>query len=308
MAEIYFPFASVDGDRKVGPETYERMLGDMFTAGVFPRGQMLAVSADGAMKVSVAPGSAVVIREDAADGSPRGYLYHNTAAVVLSIGTADGVLGRVDNIVLRWSRPNRSVALLVVAGAPAASPVAPALTKTSDVWEICIARVSVAAGTTEITNAMIADRRETDDCGIVSSLAQLDAASFYAQQTALFDDWFATVQNVLSDDVAGNLAAQILAVQQRTDGVLCEITNKDVVVPASAWTKNTTAMRYEATIADTAIRADTDVDLDIADAQKGVFSIAALRPTAGGVVLYATDAPAETVTFRLIVREVRTNG
>lgn len=204
MAELYFPFASVSGDRKVGPEIYERMLGDMFTAGVFPRGEMLAVAPASGMQITLKTGGAVLIRTDATSAGPRGYLYSNTAAQTLTCNVADGVAGRIDAVVLRWSRTARSVTAAIVTGTPAATPTAPTLTRTADTWEMCLAQISVAAGTTEITAAQITDTRETELCGIASSIAQLDSADFYAQQTQLLNNWLADAD----DDAKTQLAQQ----------------------------------------------------------------------------------------------------
>lgn len=204
MAELYFPFASVSGDRKVGPEIYERMLGDMFTAGVFPRGEMLAVAPASGMQITLKTGGAVLIRTDATSAGPRGYLYSNTAAQTLTCNVADGVAGRIDAVVLRWSRTARSVTAAIVTGTPAATPTAPAPTRTADIWELCLAQISVAAGATEITAAQITDTRETELCGIASSIAQLDSADFYAQQTQLLNNWLADAD----DDAKAQLAQQ----------------------------------------------------------------------------------------------------
>jgi hypothetical protein len=204
MAELYFPFASVSGDRKVGPEIYERMLGDMFTAGVFPRGEMLAVAPASGMQITLKTGGAVLIRTDATSAGPRGYLYSNTAAQTLTCNVADGVAGRIDAVVLRWSRTARSVTAAIVTGTPAATPTAPTPTRTADTWEMCLAQISVAAGATEITAAQITDTRETELCGIASSIAQLDSADFYAQQTQLLNNWLADAD----DDAKAQLAQQ----------------------------------------------------------------------------------------------------
>ena len=125
MAELSFPFASIGGDRKIGAETYQRMFGTMFTPGIFPRETMLAVSAAGGMQISVAPGSAVLVR-----AGTLGYLYFNDAPLRLTVGVADGVADRIDQVVLRWSRLGRSVQIALIQGTPSSTPAAPSLIRT----------------------------------------------------------------------------------------------------------------------------------------------------------------------------------
>ncbi len=307
MAELYFPFASVSGDRKVGPEIYERMLGDMFTAGVFPRGEMLAVAPASGMQITLKTGGAVLIRTDATSAGPRGYLYSNTAAQTLTCNVADGVAGRIDAVVLRWSRTARSVTAAIVTGTPAATPTAPTPKRTADIWELCLAQISVAAGTTEITAAQITDTRETELCGIASSIAQLDSADFYAQQTAVFDAWFNSVKGTLEGDVAGQLAAQIATLQQHTSGVTCEIYNGPVTLQASAWTENTAAMRKEYKLQNAKIKTSSNARAVLPNALAGTVDIQAEpRPYNGYMILYTTDAaPTEDIEVQLIVEEVR---
>lgn len=307
MAELYFPFASVSGDRKVGPEIYERMLGDMFTAGVFPRGEMLAVAPASGMQITLKTGGAVLIRTDATSAGPRGYLYSNTAAQTLTCNVADGVAGRIDAVVLRWSRTARSVTAAIVTGTPAATPTAPAPTRTADIWELCLAQISVAAGTTEITAAQITDTRETELCGIASSIAQLDSADFYAQQTAVFDAWFNSIKGTLEGDVAGQLAAQIATLQQHTAGVTCEIYNGPVTLLASAWTENAAAMRKEYKLLNSKIKTSSNARAVLPNALAGTVDIQAEpRPYNGYMILYTTDAaPTEDIEVQLIVEEVR---
>lgn len=307
MAELYFPFASVSGDRKVGPEIYERMLGDMFTAGVFPRGEMLAVAPASGMQITLKTGGAVLIRTDATSAGPRGYLYSNTAAQTLTCNVADGVAGRIDAVVLRWSRTARSVTAAIVTGTPAATPTAPAPTRTADIWELCLAQISVAAGTTEITAAQITDTRETELCGIASSIAQLDSADFYAQQTAVFDAWFNSIKDTLEGDVAGQLAAQIATLQQHTSGVTCEIYNGPVTLLANAWTENAAAMRKEYKLQNAKIKTSSNVRVVLPNALAGTVNIQAEpRPYDGYMMLYTTDSPpTEDIEVQLIVEEVR---
>ena len=215
MAEMFFPMPSNNGDRMVGVETYERMLGTIFTQGIFPRGEMLSVLAGGGMRVQVMTGSAIIVRT-----GNRASLYHNTVPVTLTVGIADGVAERIDTLVLRRDNTARRISLMLIPGVPSGQPVSAGAMRNEDLWDLVIAKIHVHAGVTEITQADIEDTRSNNElCGTVTSIAEIDSGNFYYQQQALFDDWFANLKTTLSGDVAGNLANQIYDLQQHTINV-----------------------------------------------------------------------------------------
>ncbi len=101
----------------------------------------------------------------------NGYRYENTDDLNIPLTTANGSNPRIDRIVVRLSMVSRSIQLAAVAGTPAASPLAPALTRTSDIYELGIADVLVPAAATSIAANNITDTRlNTSLCGLVNSL------------------------------------------------------------------------------------------------------------------------------------------
>ena len=72
---------------------------------------------------------------------------------------------------VRLSQVSRNIQLAVVDGTPAATPSAPALTRTSDVYELGIADVLIPAAAISIATNNITDTRlNTSLCGLVNSL------------------------------------------------------------------------------------------------------------------------------------------
>ncbi len=110
------------------------------------------------MAVIVTPGLAVI---PGTEGSKQGvYLVENDANVTLSITAAHATLNRIDSVVFKvqdtaYSGAVNSSSLVVVDGTPASSPSPPTLPANS----IELARVSVVALDTSITNGEITDRR-----------------------------------------------------------------------------------------------------------------------------------------------------
>ena len=107
-----------------------------------------------AMSVTVGTGTAIV----------QGRFCENDEALTLSVPTAHSTYPRIDRVVVRLSAVSgRSVDVVVVAGTPAASPVSPTLTQTSETWEIPLAQIAVGAGVTSILTANITDERVFPD-------------------------------------------------------------------------------------------------------------------------------------------------
>ena len=102
----------------------------------------------------------------------QGNHYASDASVNVVISTAHASLARIDRIVMRNTiTGTRKIAAVCITGVPAISPVAPAYTRTTDVYDIVLADVAVAAGTTAILTANITDQRSnTTYCGIAASL------------------------------------------------------------------------------------------------------------------------------------------
>lgn len=155
-------FNSSDGDRVYDASDFAAYFGSLVSNGIFyATPTNLQVSPGTGLAVSVAAGSAWI----------NGYRYENTEALNIPLATANGSNPRIDRIVVRLSMVSRSIQLAVVTGVPSASPTAPALTRTSDVYELGIADVFVPAAATSIAANNITDTRlNTTLCGLVNSL------------------------------------------------------------------------------------------------------------------------------------------
>lgn len=90
-----------------------------------------------------------------------------------------------------------------------------------------------------------------------------------------------------------------------TIGVRCEVLNTTVTIPAASWTEDAVNMRYAATITNAAIRTDTDVDIILADDDKGKYSMTALDPVNGSVTIRSGSRPLSDLLVRLVITEVR---
>ena len=207
-------FNSVTGsdgkpDRTYKAEDWDRHLKDLISNGIFAGGPNLQVTADG-------NGMSVVLDIGAAWINGKHYL--NGQAITFQIDAADGTLNRVDRIVIRLDTAGRYIRAQYKKGTFASTAVPPDLQRDADGWELCLADVSIPAGTTAITQSLITDTRlDNDVCGIVTGLIdQVDTSTFYDQiasdlqhfrstNEADFTAWVAGLKDVLDDETAGNL-------------------------------------------------------------------------------------------------------
>lgn len=121
----------------------------------------------------------------------NGYWYENSGPLSLSVDVADGVLARIDSIVLRIGFSERNVWLAIKKGAPAATPVAPALTRSADYYELQLATISIPAGSIKITQAQITDTRMNKSvCGWVTGVVdQIDTTTLFSQFEAYLEEF-----------------------------------------------------------------------------------------------------------------------
>lgn len=194
MAISYGFFNSVNGDRLYNADDISNYFLKLISNGVF------ATPAN-AMQVQAASGMSVNV--SAGWGFINCKWLNNDAAYNLTLDAADIVLNRIDRIVMRLNADStlRNMELAIVKGTPAATPVAPALTRVSGgVWELSLAQIYVGANVTEITQANITDERaDTSVCGYVTGLIdQIDTTNLFAQYNAAFNEWFENLQTTLA--------------------------------------------------------------------------------------------------------------
>ena len=121
----------------------------------------------------------------------NGYWYENTYMLYMPVDVADGVLNRIDSVVLRLGFSERNMWLAVKKGTPAVNPIAPEVTRTADYYELQLATISIPASSIKITQAQITDTRMNQDvCGWVTGVVkQLDTTTLFNQFESYFDEF-----------------------------------------------------------------------------------------------------------------------
>lgn len=195
-------FNSVNGDRRYLAYNFAEYFASFIGNGVFANpSNAFQVYEKENMIVNVKAGKAWI----------NGYIAVNDGDYNLTITNADGVLNRIDRIVLRLDFNVRAINIAVKKGAFASTPVAPTLQRDAEVYELVLADVYVGKGITRITQSNITDQRMNKDlCGVVKgTVDQIDTTDLFNQYGSAFQEWFETVKNYLNDTAVGNVANKL---------------------------------------------------------------------------------------------------
>lgn len=238
--EKSFVFNSVNGDRRYKAEDFREYFASFIGNGVFPNPSTnLQVTDNNNMTITVRKGK----------GWINGAIYINTDDLVINIDPADGILNRIDRIVLRFDTLNRNIKLAVKKSTFNSSPVALDLQRDADAYELGLADVFIKAGAISITQSSITDLRLNKTlCGIVKgTVEEIDTTTLLAQLNAWKDEeisnfntwrenqknkqdewynttttnfvsefnvWFESIKDILDGDAAGNLLNEINKVKE----------------------------------------------------------------------------------------------
>lgn len=178
-------------DRVYKAENFAGYFASFIANGVFPNPAVgLQVTETDKMQVILKKGK----------GWIEGYKYENTDDLVLNIDVADGVLNRIDKIVLRYDVAEREVRARIKKGEYKSEPIAPTLQRDADRYELALADIKISAGAIKITQADITDLRFNKKlCGLVHApIEQIDSTVIFNQ----FQSWYSQKQNEYDKDIA----------------------------------------------------------------------------------------------------------
>ncbi|WP_242865180.1 hypothetical protein [Clostridium botulinum] len=190
-----FPFNAVydaNGvpDRAYLAEDFARYFAKFIGTGVYPNPAtgLQVVAIDNNMQIRIKKGDGYILGRD----------FENTDDYIIQLDVADGVLSRIDRVVLRLDYLKRDIIPVLKKGNYASSPIAPALQRDADAYEIAIGDVYVKNGAIKINQSDITDTRLNKElCGIVHAIIQqVDTTEIFRQ----FQAWFNEQKNVHEGD------------------------------------------------------------------------------------------------------------
>lgn len=174
-------------DRLYNAEDVTSYLDKIVGSGVFP-------NPSNQLQVRTGTGMQVIVNEG--QGWIQGHKLVNTADLMLTVDPADALLHRIDRVVFYSDSTERTMGIEIKKGTSSANPVAPALVRTENRYEMSLATISIRKGTTALSNAMISDTRpDSRVCGWVQGLIQqVDTSSLFVQWETAYSEFMAQME------------------------------------------------------------------------------------------------------------------
>ena len=225
LAEFYFPFTSVEGDRAYSATDFATYYHNIFTSGVIATvREKLRVTEDEnvGMRVRVLDGAIFI----------QGRLYLLTEPMVVNVTPGSSTADRTDSIVVQLDTLGREIKVVYKQGNTNVQ-------RDENIWEMQLATIFVPRNATSVFNSQITDKRSVlTVCGYSKLQGNLDVIGLEQQyeslleqmitefeqfastnqanleqlltdQQALFQTWLSGLQDELDSNQAGNLQNQI---------------------------------------------------------------------------------------------------
>ena len=206
MAFSFGFYNSFEHDRMYNSKQFGDLFDGLIGNGVYASiADHFAVTPGDGMQVFVGPGRAWLNKT----------WNYNDAIFPVQIPQADVTLSRYYAVVLEINTDDnhRLNKITLVVGNLASSPVKPAMVRSDTLNQWALAYVLVGPNVTQITAGDIQNVVGTDETPFVTGIIDTTSISvLFAQWEFEFEEWFANLQEELTDDVVANLLYQI---QQR---------------------------------------------------------------------------------------------
>ena len=168
-----------NGNNNYGQEELARYFSNIYENGVN------VTSSDMGMKVTRY--SSTQLRVDTGFSIVNGYYLYQDTTKTIQV-TKNSNYDRIDRVVIRLDVSNMNVSIELKQGTASSKPTAPALTRTTSIYELSLAQiyVSSSSGITTITD----ERYNTSYCG---AIRPKNLSEFNAMMTGFnsrFDTWF----------------------------------------------------------------------------------------------------------------------
>lgn len=274
------------------------------TSGVFGAENNLSVSSvpdsmsvevsDGVGWLSNSKGDGIVFWNDSEQT--------NGNKLTLTHDVADGVLDRIDRIVVTWETTNYVAlpSISVLKGTASGLPVAPFLTNNSTQRQISIAMVKIPAGTVSLSNDMITDERlDPNVCGLVTETVSVDTSMIQNQVSSVLGETQSKTAALLK-----SIEDELASLEAGTAVELKKLLFTNVTVPVSNFSADATYQDYgyrAAVVLDGVISSMIpEVVFDVGTAASGDFAPVS-ETYDGGVYIYAASPPQNNITIPTII-------
>lgn len=166
---------------------------------------------DDNLKVLSTGGMSVAIK--AGWGFVNGFWFHLDEDTSLPVPANSTAYTRTDSVILRWNLSDRNISLVYATDTD--TP-----TRSDSIYDLILANIVVEPSVASILGDKITDKR-TDQtvCGIVRGLEadSIDTETLFAQYDAIFNEWFDTVKNQVTGDLAIRLQMEFTQLNQNVE-------------------------------------------------------------------------------------------
>lgn len=167
-------------------------------SGVYSAENNFALEITDAMQVTIEKGIAWIKNEEFA-----GKVVKSDTAININVPIADGMLDRIDRIVIQFDKAENATNIVLKQGTPATAPVAPNIVRNGTIYELGIYTITVKAGVVEITDANISNTMLDETvCGLMrDGVTGIPTETFYKQAVGVINE----IEKILRDVIANNL-------------------------------------------------------------------------------------------------------
>lgn len=170
--EWSYPWLSIDGDRIYDDSDLSRFYANLFSDGVS------MTTADG-LKVTTNPTGGMRVQVSSGAANIEGRSYFNSTALALNVDVASSTQDRVDSVILRMDKGMRTITLGIKKGSTQ-------VVRTTDIFELQLATISVPRNASNITAELITDKRADETvCGYSSPYQKVSVSGLEEQYTAM---------------------------------------------------------------------------------------------------------------------------
>lgn len=184
MAITYGFFNSVDGDRKYNAEQMSTYFDGLVSDGIFQSvGKKFSVTAGAGLTVNIDTGRALI----------ECHWLKNDNVLTISLDSADVQNDRKDLIVIKLDYSARTMGIEYISGAESVK-------NTETIKYLTLAKITVPAGATTITQANIKDIRGSALCPWVTGLVkQVDTSDLFSQYEKAYEEMVQQMINWWAD-------------------------------------------------------------------------------------------------------------
>lgn len=188
------------------------------TSGVFSSDNNFELSITGGRQVTISGGLAWIKNDEYAGKSVV-----STSPVNLEVPVADGILNRIDLVVIRFDASTNATSIAIKSGTPASSPVAPTVSRSPELYELGLYLISIPAGSTAVYSGNITSViLDENYCGVMrDGVTGIPTAQLQRQAEALINEIRERLNQV------GSHNAEIMVVSLTDNGDGTYVSNYD---------------------------------------------------------------------------------